>query len=316
VAVVGRLSGLYWLFYSVDPFAYEPPLALNDRVPFNTWVGCLAWALALFDKNLSTTKRGLLVILVAAWTYYSFIISSSWVSGWLPMIVGCAVITFLRSKRFFLLGVVAGVIFLLLNFNYYWEHIVVAEEEEGSGSGRVELWERNLDHIVKHPLFGMGPAGYAVYNMSYHPEDARSTHNNYFDVTAQTGLIGLVSFFWMFIVFIQTGNKTRHLLAGRRNFEEAFANAGVGGAVAVLVAMMLGDWVLPFAYNQGIGSFDNASHTWLFIGCMISLYHIVKARQEEHPIQKPVFSPGPARTGEKTGFLQPVSAKVENHHAA
>jgi len=157
----------------------------------------------------------------------------------------------------------------------------VSEEEEGSGTGRIGLWERNLNHIVKHPFFGMGPAGYAVYNMSYHPEDARSTHNNYFDIVAQTGLIGLGVFIWMFIVFIRTGNKAGQLLSGHRNFEEAFANATVGGSVSALVAMMLGDWVLPFAYNQGIGSFDNALYTWLFIGCMVSLYHIVNARENE-----------------------------------
>ena len=31
--------------------------------------------------------------------------------------------------------------------------------------------------------------------------------------------------------------------------------ASCGGLVASVVAMMLGDWVLPFAYNQGIKGF-------------------------------------------------------------
>jgi len=39
---------------------------------------------------------------------------------------------------------------------------------------RLDLWQMNLEHVVQHPWFGMGPAGYAVYNMTYHPEDARS----------------------------------------------------------------------------------------------------------------------------------------------
>jgi O-antigen ligase len=235
--------------------------------------------MALFNKNLSRLKRALLLLLVGAWVYYSFILATSWVSGWLPMAMACVAITYMRSKRLFLLAAAGGMIYVIINFNFYWETIVMSEQEEGSGTGRIELWERNLGHIVKHPFFGMGPAGYAVYNVSYHPEDARSTHNNYFDIAAQTGVIGLGVFLWMFITFIRLAAQLRRTLAGRRDFEEAFANAAQGGAIAAMVAMMLGDWVLPFAYNEGIAGFDNASYTWLFLGCLVSLYHIVRARE-------------------------------------
>jgi hypothetical protein len=37
---------------------------------------------------------------------------------------------------------------------------------------------------------------------------------------------------------------------------------------------MLGDWVLPFAYNQTIVGFDHSVYTWLFLGGMVSLYRI------------------------------------------
>jgi len=40
--------------------------------------------------------------------------------------------------------------------------------------------------------------------------------------------------------------------------------------------MLLGDWVLPFAYNQTITGFDNAAYTWIFLGAMVSLYQIVR----------------------------------------
>ncbi len=278
VAIIAREFGLSALTHNVDPFAHNFIFALHDRGLFIAWVGALAYALALFDEDLSWQKRGLLLALMAAWVHYSFILSSSWVAGWLPLGVTCTAITFMRSRKLFLLVGIIGSIYLMINFNYYWETIVVSEEEEGSGTGRVELWERNLDHIVKHPFFGMGPAGYAVYNMSYHPEDARSTHNNYFDIAAQTGFIGLGVFLWLFITFIRTASKLRQALSRRRNFEEAFANAAQGACIGAMVAMMLGDWVLPFAYNQGIAGFDNSSYTWLFLGAMVSLYHIVKAR--------------------------------------
>ena len=47
-------------------------------------------------------------------------------------------------------------------------------------------------------------------------------------------------------------------------------------------AMMLGDWVLPFAYNQTITGFDNAAFTWVLLGGMVSLHHIQNARPATH----------------------------------
>lgn len=176
-----------------------------------------------------------------------------------------------------------GSLYLAMNFDYYWQNIVVSQEEEGSGSGRVELWERNLQHVADHPLFGMGPAGYAIYNMTYHPEDARSTHNNFFDILAQTGIIGFGVFLWLMATFVRLGLRVRRALAGRRDFEGAFASAALAGCIGALAAMMFGDWVLPFAYNQTITGFDNASFTWVFLGGMVSLYHIVN-RAESPPL--------------------------------
>ena len=113
-------------------------------------------------------------------------------------------------------------------------------------------------------VFGMGPAGYAAYNMFYHPIDARSTHNNYFDVLAQTGVVGFVCFVWLLSRFVRVGLSIRKSFAGKRNFEEMFALATLGGCFGVIVGMALGDWVLPFAYNQTISGFDNAQFTWVF----------------------------------------------------
>ncbi len=253
--------------------------AINDSGLFTLWVGALVYSQALFNNKLLWWHRVLLFGLLLAWLEYRFLQNSTWVSGWLPLGVACMVLTFLRSKRLFFLAMFIGLIYLYVSFDYYWENIVISEEEEGSGTGRIGLWERNLAHIVRHPFFGMGPAGYAVYNMTYHAEDARSTHNNYFDIAAQTGLIGLAVFFWLMITFIRAGIRLRRVLVGRWDFEEAFACATLAGTVGVVVGMMLGDWVLPFAYNQGIGGFDNAAYSWLFMGGMISLYHIVNVRE-------------------------------------
>ena len=242
---------------------------------FSTWVVVFAYALALFDEDLPLWLRGLLLGLVAAFVHRYFILGRSWLSGWLPVVAAGLVITFMRSKALFVFVLIVGVIYVGLNFAHYYETIYVSGVNEG-GLQRLDLWRMNLEHVAAHPLFGMGPAGYAIYNMTYHPEDARSTHNNYFDILAQTGIVGLSAFLWLFGAFLYTGFRTTRALAGRRNFEEAFANATLAGCVGALVGMMLGDWVVPFAYNATIKAFDHSLYTWVFLGAMVSLYRVVK----------------------------------------
>lgn len=189
------------------------------------------------------------------------------------------VLTWMRSRRLFWAAALIGLLYFALNFDFYYQNIVVSEEEGGSGTGRVELWMRNLTHVANHPLFGMGPAGYAPYNMTYHREDARSTHNNYFDLLAQTGVIGFSVFLWMIVRIWQVGRRTFRRYGGLGVFESAYAAAAFSGLIGMLVGMMLGDWVLPFAYNETIAGFDNAVLSWICLGGMAALDWI--AREEE-----------------------------------
>ena len=283
------LRWLTWLMIGTGTFVVLslllnlPTYALWTRGAsglFATWVTALAFALALFDKSLKPRLRALLLLVVAAWVFRNFIQSRIWLSGWVPLLAALFVITMIHSRRLLTVSIVAGLIFVAVNFDSLYQEVVVANQEEG-GEQRFGLWEINLGHVSHHPFFGMGPAGYAVYNMTYNPQDARSTHNNYFDILAQTGVVGFAIFVWLLISFMRIGRRNARMLRGRRDFEEALAAATLGGFTAAIVAMMLGDWVIPFAYNSTIAGFDHAAFTWLFAGSMVSLHHIIRARAQQ-----------------------------------
>jgi O-antigen ligase len=257
-----------------------PTLSLGwngARGLFPTWVCALAFALALFDERLPKWQRVGLLAVVALWFHHTFVDGTVWLSGWIPIVVAVAVITFVRSRKLFAVLAVLALVVVALDFTSYYSRIVTANEEEGSTS-RLDIWALNLKHVENHPFFGMGPAGYAPYNMHYHPQDARSTHNNYFDVLAQNGIIGMVSFVVLMATFVRICLRNARGTHRERSFEAAFAAATLGGCLAALVAMALGDWVLPFAYNQTITGFDNASYTWMMLGGAAALEIIRRAR--------------------------------------
>ncbi len=254
--------------------------ANGARGLFATWVGALAFALILFHKDLSIRVKIFLLILIAAWSYYHFVMHTFWLSGWIPLFAAMGLLSFFHSKKLFLVAIVLGLVLFAVRFEWFYQNIYVANMEEG-GAERLDLWRTNINLVIRHPVFGTGPAGYAVYYMTYNPYDARSTHNNIFDILAQTGFIGFAVFSWMAAAFIMLGNRMRIALRGKRNFEEAYTNAVLAGFLAALLSMMLGDWVLPFAYNQTITGFDNAAFTWIFIGGMAALYYLKKSEGVE-----------------------------------
>ena len=274
------LKRITWIILGLGAFAvvsllFKLPTAAaisnGSRGLFATWVGVLAYTQLLFNRDLNRLRRILLLALFLAVAYLYFVVYVTWFSGWIPLAVACAAATLMHSRRLAVVVAAVLAVYLAVNAAFYFNDLVQTKVNSGDLE-RLGIWEQSLSLVSLHPMLGMGPAGYSVYNVSYFPRDARSTHNNYFDVLAQTGIVGLAAFVWLLAAFIRTGVATRRELLDRPGFELAFASAALAGSCGVVVSMMLGDWVLPFAYNQTITGFDNAAFTWIMLGAMVSLH--------------------------------------------
>jgi O-antigen ligase len=282
------LRWIAWLIIGLGTatsILYQTPLSIkkifNVRGIFPTWIIALTYAFFLYHEKLRPWQRFGLLGICGAWLWWQLGQGFLWMSGWAPALVAVVVISWQRSKKLFLLLVVLGLIFVGANFDKLYYKVVVESEQEGDFQ-RLELWRTNLELVGNHPIFGTGPAGYAVYYMSYHPENARSTHNNYFDIIAQTGLAGFLAYLWFWAALAYTSYELSQKLSQQRDFESAYAAAMLGGCLAAIASGMLGDWIIPFAYNQTIEGFDHSIYTWTLLGGMVSLWHIVKARTAQN----------------------------------
>jgi hypothetical protein len=261
--LVGVLSLVSYFFHIKLSF-------LNVRGLFSLWFVCLTYAQALFNKKLPLWLRLSLFGLVGVWVYIYFITRVTWLSGWLPTFVAIATISFLKSKRLFLILVLLIAVYVGLSWDYYTGPVLAAEVE-ASGHTRLTAWEHNWRVTGRHLLFGTGPAGYAAYYMSYFPGEAMATHNNYIDILSQTGIVGLFFCLWFFGALGWTGYKLSLRLKGTAEFSEGLANATLAGWAGCIVAMGLGDWLFPFVYTQTIAGFDYAVYSWILLGGMAAL---------------------------------------------
>jgi O-antigen ligase len=117
--------------------------------------------------------------------------------------------------------------------------------------------------------------------MTYFPNEGMATHSNYIDILAQIGIIGFVFYIWFFVVLAWEGYKLCLRLKGRGDFSEALACAALAGTISCIIAMGFGDWLFPFAYTQTIAGFDHAVYSWLFMGTILALKHIVDKESTE-----------------------------------
>jgi O-antigen ligase len=249
------------------------PLPVDTNGLFSMWVIALALSLALFQRNLRWVYRLFLVSLAGAWVYWGFVLHLDWLAGWLPGLIALGVVSLIRSKRIFAALVLVMAVYAVLNSSHLAADLGL--ENQTSGITRMAAWQMNWQVTSQHLFLGTGPAGYAAYYMSYFPAQAMATHNNYIDVISQTGLVGLGLYLGIFGALIWSGVKLLRRIRGRGDFVESLGVAAFAGALACIVIMAFGDWLLPFAYTQTIAGFDYAVYNWLFMGSILVLDRLI-----------------------------------------
>jgi hypothetical protein len=237
---------------------------------FSMWGVTLAYGQALFNATLPRWLRVGLVGMVVAWIVKAMIFQTLWFSGWVPMVVTFAVLTLIRSPRGFIALAGAAAAMVLAERAVVYHALWDAKVQEGDLS-RLPIWQQSLGLVQNHPLLGTGPAGYAPYYQTIYAASSysMSTHSNYLDFVAQTGLIGVAIALWFLVTLLVVGWQARR--RWRSGFRGGFAQATFAGFVGLLVAMSLGDWFIPFVYNQTIAGFRFTVQSWVFLGYMASL---------------------------------------------
>lgn len=275
---------------------------LNDRGLWGLWYCAPLVGLIIAQPNIRWYWRLGLVALLGLHLYHVVIVNSLWVTGWLPTIVGIAAVVFLHSRKlFFTLLLIVALIGGPWVVGYVTQ--VTQDNVEEGGLERLELWAQNWRVVRDHWLFGTGPAGYAIYYMTFFRDNARSTHNNYLDILAQFGFVGLG--LWLWFAGLSLWEGWRLITRAPPGLLRTTAIVATGGWFAAMASMMLGDWVLPFAYNQGIGGFKYTVYSWIFLGLLISLRQILAAEERataEQEAQDLVYA--------DTRYMPP-SARVE-----
>jgi len=237
---------------------------------FWLWGVAVAASQAFFNKKLKFWRIPLIVIIVL-FLYVGIGMSRSWVSGWIPSLVALIVIIWVGKPKF---ALPASLVAALVMASQYQSIIgLVAGDNEYSTLSRVDAW-RVMGEIIKvNPILGVGPSNYYYYTplfniLGFYVQF--NSHNNYVDLLAQNGFVGLICFLWFCWTVWRLGFRLLKQVP-KDGFAHAFVIGSIGGLVASILSGMLGDWVIPFYYNIGINGLRASSFAWLYWGGLVAI---------------------------------------------
>lgn len=241
---------------------------------FYIWLVSLAFSQAWLNKELHLRWRVALGVLVLLTLYNQVFLRYAQKSGWIPLLVCMAVIIGLKSWRAALIMVPIGLaVFLIAKAG-------VENSENYSVSTRLDAWLIMIQIVKISPILGLGFANYYWYTPLFPIRGYYvrfNSHNNYVDLVAQCGLVGLLLCLWFFWEVGRLGLWLRERVPP--GFAQAYVYGALGGLAGTIVVAALGDWVLPFFYNVGLDGFRSSMLSWLFLGGLVSLEQMVLSQK-------------------------------------
>lgn len=252
------------------------------RAPFWVLLVALAGGQLLFHRGLPLPWRAFLVAILGASLVYAFVDQRDATSNWVGIGAALGTLAWLRFPRLRWPLALLVVALLALGglFPAVYEFAGGDEAWRTTGGSRLVLIERVVDVTMRNPITGLGPAGYRPYAnatplpylRAYWIDPMVSSHNNYVDLFAHGGVLGLALFAWFAVEVARLGLRLRRRYTS--GFASAYVNSMLAAGVGSLVLMMLADWILPFVYNIGFPGFQASVLVWLFLGGLVALDHL------------------------------------------
>lgn len=237
---------------------------------FYIWLIAMAFSQAVINRNLHRGWRLILGGVVLVTLYVLFVLKFADKSGWVTAFVCIGAIIGTRSWRAGLALIPIAVLAALL----LWTGIIGTDEY--SISTRFDAWSIMGQIIKLSPIFGLGFANYYWYTPLFPIRGyavSFNSHNNYIDIVAEMGIVGLILLIWFLWEVGWLAMQMRKQAPS--GFADAYVYGTIGGLAGMIVAGMLGDWILPFFYNIGLNGFRSSVIGWLFLGGLVALEQMV-----------------------------------------
>ncbi len=177
------------------PFAVYVLLNGSKNWRYFTWLVVFLTILSVITLKSTTFYLGLTVITILYWTYYYLINGNKGLKNIL-----------LSALIIIMAFIVHSSIFALFNASddsVISNAIEEISTESTTGKARLRNWNWSADMVKNHPLLGVGIGNWKIESVKYDTlrdadQMAYKNHNDFIEITAETGIIGGVLFLLIF----------------------------------------------------------------------------------------------------------------------
>jgi putative inorganic carbon (hco3(-)) transporter len=162
---------------------------------------------------------------------------------------------------------------------------IFADRKDSSNNFRRNVWDAVFEMIRDRPIFGIGPGHNSfnkVYPLYQRPRfTALSAYSILFEVTVETGFVGLACFLWLIIVTFNTAFLQVQRLRQLRNVEGFW----LIGAIAILLGMLAHGTVDTVWYRPEVNTL-----WWLVVGLIASYWTPLAQNQTNSSSSEPAVN--------------------------
>lgn len=252
------LEPLYYANYLLIPLLVGVALMVLNPVAMKGWHRAV-WGLVALNFILTMSRGafiGLLVATALGALIFSILKLKSRIPRFLPLSViaiPAVAVILIASASFITTGSAKT------GPRNFIEQMTTKLAATGSYYDRVAMRERAYEIFKDHPVFGVGTAGITPYVHNYDPQrrkdDVVALNNQFFELLAETGIVGTVLFYGFLISLLAAAVLSLRLVSKERA-------AWTLGLVLVIVAMTV--------QAQSFSGFL-LMHFWVCYGLLLGL---------------------------------------------
>lgn len=150
-------------------------------------------------------------------SFFSLVVSNTR-GAWVAFIAALILFSFLVDKRIIISIFIISIIFITIFPSFQTRFNSIFDISNSSNNERILMWRSAIEMWKEKPILGHGIGSFEkLYPEKYMLKNARLksrryAHSNIFDLLAETGILGLASYLYLFIVIIKHGlNKLKVL---------------------------------------------------------------------------------------------------------
>lgn len=167
-------------------------------------------------------------------------------SAWLGAAAGMVAFGFLKGRRFVFYLILGAILLCLLVYVIEptsWERVKeINLSKDRPESTRIRLWQTSFNMIKDKPILGIGLGNFdrlfdrykveGFYDITCHP------HNDFLNVAVNSGLLGLLAYLWIWMVFLRSTLKSI-FRNDKNDFSRSARKAGTVAIIGFLIASLL-----------------------------------------------------------------------------